>query len=137
MTHDPMCPCNEPGHTHYEYAPSRLCTYCRCGLIAKVRDESKSAIAAAEQRGWDNGYDAGRRDERAELRDPGTAATRGAYEQGQRDAIEGAVQRVEALADDMDASTEWCRDYELDRTGNTRNPRIWIREAVAAIKGES
>jgi hypothetical protein len=42
MTHDPLCPCNESGHTHYEYAPSRLCTYCRCALIAKVRQDERS-----------------------------------------------------------------------------------------------
>lgn len=45
MTHDPLCGCNSPSHVHYEYSPSRLCVYCRCDLIAKVRaDERDSAI---------------------------------------------------------------------------------------------
>ena len=42
MTHDPLCPCNEPSHTHYEYAPSGLCTYCRCDLIGKVREDERT-----------------------------------------------------------------------------------------------
>ncbi len=47
--HDPLCPCTEPRHVHYTYAPSRLCVYCRCALIAKVRaDQTAKAIAAVE-----------------------------------------------------------------------------------------
>ena len=42
MTHDPLCACNESRHTHYEYAPSRLCTYCRCDLIGKVREDDRN-----------------------------------------------------------------------------------------------
>lgn len=42
MSHEPLCPCNESGHTHYEYAPSRVCTYCRCDLIAKVREDERT-----------------------------------------------------------------------------------------------
>jgi hypothetical protein len=45
MTHDQLCPCNESGHTHYEYAPSRVCTYCRCDLIAQVLKESQRRYA--------------------------------------------------------------------------------------------
>ena len=48
-----------------------------------------------------------------------------------------SVQRVEALVESRTASVEWTRDYEADETGNTRNPRVWIREATAAIKGEA
>jgi hypothetical protein len=47
-----------------------------------------------------------------------------------------AVQRVEAIADDPNSGVDWNWDYDIDPTGNTRNPRVWIREAVAAIKGE-
>ena len=52
------------------------------------------------------------------------------------DALADAVQRVEALVESRTASVEWTRDYEADETGNTRNPRVWIREATAAIKGD-
>jgi len=86
MNHDPLCPCNEPGHTHYEYAPSRLCTYCRCGLIAKVRDESKAAIAAAVEA-----------ERFAEYNRPFDEASRIWHERGQRDALNAAVQRVEGI----------------------------------------
>jgi hypothetical protein len=58
------------------------------------------------------------------------------YEQGQRDALAAAVQRVEAIADDMNSGVDWNWDYDIDPTGMTRNPRVWIREAVAAIKGQ-
>ena len=47
-----------------------------------------------------------------------------------------AVQRVEAIADDRESGVDWNWDYEADPTGMTRNPRVWIREAVAAIKNE-
>ena len=50
--------------------------------------------------------------------------------------IGAAVQRVEAIADDPDSGVDWNWDYEADPTGATRNPRVWIREAVAAIKGD-
>ena len=50
--------------------------------------------------------------------------------------IAAAVQRVEAIADDMDSGVDWNWDYDIDPTGMTRNPRVWIREAVAAIKNE-
>ena len=58
------------------------------------------------------------------------------YEQGQRDAIAAAVQRVEALEYDPDSGVDWNWDYDIDPTGMTRNPLVWIREAVAAIKNE-
>ncbi len=111
--------------------------------------EAEAAIAAAEQRGretidvsqigkpggsgnvaWDKGYEAGRRDERAELRDPGTAATRGAaaaeqrgrdeamdmdpvlrrdaYLHGQRDMLAKCIETVEgALIPTEDMNSSW------------------------------
>jgi hypothetical protein len=50
------------------------------------------------------------------------------------DERERAVQRVEAIADDHDSGVDWNWDYDIDPTGMTRNPRVWIREAAAAIK---
>ena len=50
-------------------------------------------------------------------------------------ALADAVQRVEALADDPNSGVDWNWDYDIDPTGKTRNPFVWIREAVAAIKG--
>jgi hypothetical protein len=48
--------------------------------------------------------------------------------------IDAAVHRVEAIADDRESGVDWNWDYEADPTGMTRNPRVWIHEAVAAIK---
>jgi hypothetical protein len=59
------------------------------------------------------------------------------YEQGQRDALNAAVQRVEAIADDPNSGVDWNWDYDIDPTGMTRNPLVWIREAVAAIRNEA
>jgi len=47
-----------------------------------------------------------------------------------------AVQRVEAIADDPDSGVDWNWDYDIDPSGMTRNPLVWIREAVAAIRNE-
>ena len=47
-----------------------------------------------------------------------------------------AVQRVEAIADDPNSGVDWNWDYDIDPSGMTRNPLVWIREAVAAIKNE-
>jgi hypothetical protein len=52
------------------------------------------------------------------------------------DERERAVQRVEAIADDPNSGVDWNWDYDIDPTGMTRNPLVWIREAVAAIKNE-
>jgi len=65
-----------------------------------------------------------------------TYAPDSVYEQGWRDAITTAVQRVEAIADDPNSGVDWNWDYDIDPTGMTRNPRVWIREAVAAIRNE-
>ena len=48
--------------------------------------------------------------------------------------IAAAVQRVEALEFDPESGVDWNWDYDIDPTGMTRNPLVWIREAVAAIK---
>ena len=53
------------------------------------------------------------------------------------EALAAAVQRVEAIADDPDSGVDWNWDYDIDPTGMTRNPLVWIREAVAAIKNEA
>ena len=50
--------------------------------------------------------------------------------------IAAAVQRVEALADDPDSGVDWNWDYDIDPSGMTRNPFVWIRVAVAAIRNE-
>ena len=60
-----------------------------------------------------------------------------AYLQGQRDALAGAVQRVEALEDDHDSGVDWDWDYDLDPSGMTRGAFVWIRVAVNAIKGDT
>ena len=48
--------------------------------------------------------------------------------------IAAAVQRVEDIEYDPDSGVDWNWDYDIDPTGMTRNPYVWIREAVAAIK---
>ena len=63
-------------------------------------------------------------------------ALRVAYEQGQRDALDAAVQRVEALEYNPESGVDWNWDYDIDPTGMTRNGYVWIRVAVAAIKNE-
>lgn len=63
------------------------------------------------------------------------------YKQGRKDgradALRQAVQAVNAVPGNLDSSAEWDRDYEVDLTGQTRNPRIWVREATAAIEALS
>jgi len=63
-------------------------------------------------------------------------AYRTAYEQGRRDALAEAVQRVKALENDHDSGVDWNWDYDIDASGMTRSPFVWIRVAVAAIKGD-
>ena len=83
------------------------CTVCdECALIARVRE-----------------------DEFVYRGDINTA-----YEQGYAAALRDAVKAVNAVTDAIDSSAEWERDYDVDPTGQTRNPRIWVREAVAAIE---
>ena len=77
---------------------------CVCDLIARVRLDTAA-------RNYNNGFDDG-------------------YAAALCDAVE-AVKEVEY---DADSSAELERDYDVDPTGQTRNPRIWVREAVAAIE---
>lgn len=60
------------------------------------------------------------------------------YQQGRKDgyasALLKAVEAVNAVPDNIYSSAEWDRDYDADPTGQTRNPRIWVREAVASIE---
>ena len=53
-----------------------------------------------------------------------------------KETLDAAVQRVEALEYDPESGVDWNWDYDIDPTGMTRNPLVWIREAVAAIKNE-
>jgi hypothetical protein len=53
--------------------------------------------------------------------------------EGQRDMLNRCITAVEAIENDFNSSAEWDRDYDVDPSGNTRNPRIWIREAVSAL----
>ena len=53
-----------------------------------------------------------------------------------KETLDAAVQRVEALEYDPESGVDWNWDYDIDPTGMTRNPLVWIRVAVAAIKNE-
>jgi hypothetical protein len=53
--------------------------------------------------------------------------------EGQRDMLNRCIAAVEAIENDLDSSAEWDRDYDVDPSGNTRNPRIWVREAISAL----
>jgi low affinity Fe/Cu permease len=49
-------------------------------------------------------------------------------------ALRAAREAVVAIEQDPDAEVDYDRDYTADRSGNTRNARIWLREAVSAIE---
>jgi hypothetical protein len=53
--------------------------------------------------------------------------------EGQRDMLNRCIAAVEAIENDFNSSAEWDRDYDVDPSGETRNSRIWIREAVSAL----
>jgi hypothetical protein len=53
--------------------------------------------------------------------------------EGQREMLARCIAAVEAIESDLDSSAEWDRDYDVDPSGNTRNPRIWVREAISAL----
>ena len=82
-------------------------------LAAMTKDNSFDAARVAYDAGYGRGLDAAR-----------------------EAVLDAAVQRVEAIADDHDSGVAWNWDYDIDPTGMTRNPRVWIREAVAAIRNE-
>jgi hypothetical protein len=52
--------------------------------------------------------------------------------QGWNKALDAARNAVAAL-ENADLEIDWDRDYAADPTGNTRNPRLWLRDALAAI----
>jgi hypothetical protein len=113
--HDPLCPASD--------GPEK----CRCPFIAHIRaDQRKTSYEQAEQRGYDRGqrealatlpalerfqYEQGKRDALAGLEGK---AVRSAIALARRQALEGAVQRVEALYG----------------TG-------YMSDVIAAIKGDS
>ena len=49
------------------------------------------------------------------------------------EALDAAREAVAAVEQDPDAEVDYDRDYTADQTGNTRNPRIWLRSSLAAI----
>jgi hypothetical protein len=50
-----------------------------------------------------------------------------------REALDAAREAVAAVEDQWDAEIDYDRDYAFDPSGGTRNPRIWLRDALAAI----
>lgn len=54
--------------------------------------------------------------------------------EGQRDMLVRCIKAIESIEDDLNSSAEWDRDYDVDPSGRTRNARIWIREAVSALR---
>lgn len=50
------------------------------------------------------------------------------------EALDAAREAVAAVEQNPDTEVDYERDYTADPTGNTRNPRIWLREAVSAIE---
>lgn len=57
-----------------------------------------------------------------------------AYANGYAAAVRDALIAVYSVQDDSASSVGWERDYDVDPTGDTRSPRIWLREAMAAIE---
>lgn len=57
------------------------------------------------------------------------------FSEGFNAALERAQEAIEAITEDQNSSVEWDRDYDIDPSGEVRNPRIWIREAIHAIDG--
>lgn len=54
--------------------------------------------------------------------------------------LDMAWEAVAAVEEDPDAEVDYDRDYAADPTGNTRNPRVWLRStlsAIDALKGKS
>jgi hypothetical protein len=58
ISHDPLCPCSEQPHTHYQYRPSGLCVYCRCELIRAVEARAVQRVEALDTTGiWGRDLD--------------------------------------------------------------------------------
>jgi hypothetical protein len=54
--------------------------------------------------------------------------------EGQQHMLSRCIAAVEEIENDLDSSAEWDRDYDVDPSGSTRNPRIWVREAIFALQ---
>ena len=104
--HDPLC----PFHMLSQKPTGIAMSSCQCGLIARVREDERRQYS-----NYSNARNTGRRD-------------------GYTAALHDALIAVYEIQDDGDSSTEWDRDYDIDPTGDTRSPRIWLREAMAAIE---
>ena len=74
---------------------------CKAILACEERVLEANAVSHAGKRAglgnaaWDGGYNAGRRDERAELSDPGTALARVSYDKGYAEALAAAREAVD------------------------------------------
>ena len=51
----------------------------------------------------------------------------------ERRVLDAAREALTAVENDPDAEIDYDRDYMADPSGNTRNPRMWLRHALAAI----
>ena len=56
-----------------------------------------------------------------------------AYRLGYDAGLDNARQAVAAVEDHPDAEIDYDRDYTVDPSGDTRNARMWLRDALAAI----
>jgi len=56
-----------------------------------------------------------------------------AYLRGYVNALDAAREAVAAVESDPGAEIDYDRDYRADPSGGTRNPRMWMRDALAAI----
>lgn len=55
------------------------------------------------------------------------------YRLGYDAGLDNARQAVAAVEDHPDAEIDYDRDYTVDPSGDTRNARMWLRDALAAI----
>ena len=83
---------------------------------------------------YDEGFRAGIIKGRSRQAKESNAAMHEHWELGYSAAVRDALIAVYSIQDDSSSSTEWDRDYDVDPTGETRSPRIWLREAMAAIE---
>ena len=83
---------------------------------------------------YDEGFRAGIIQGRNRQAKESNAAMRDHWNEGYFQALKDALVVVYEIQDDGDSSAEWDRDYDIDPSGATRSPRIWLREAMAAIE---
>lgn len=108
MNHDPLCYVAQNGGNCCPWLPACDCQ-CMCEYIKEVRDDTIASLTALE---W---Y---------------SKARWTGYHDG-LNATEAAVAEIE---NDPDAQVDYDRDYTADPSGSTRNPRIWLRSAIDAIR---